>query len=138
MNMNILRGTVFGGITFFLLGFLVWGVLLADVMANLVDTSLNRPDDEMIWWAIILSNLVYALLLTLILKWSGAKGIADGLKTGALIGVLYTLAVDLGMYSMTTMIKNLSVIVVDVLAYAVVTALIGLVIVLTWGKDKVG
>jgi len=138
MNMKILRGTVFGGITFFLLGFLVWGVLLAGVMANLVDTSLNRPDNVMIWWAIILSNLVYALLLTLILNWSGAKGIADGLKTGALIGVLYALAVDLGMYSMTTMIKNLSGIVVDVLAYAVVTALIGLIIVLTWGKDKVG
>jgi len=135
--MKILRGTVFGGITFFLLGWLVWGILLAGVMTNLVDTSLNRPDDGMIWWAIILSNLVYALLLTLILKWYGAKGIFDGLKTGALIGVLYALAVDLGMYSMTTMIKNISGIVVDVLVYAVVTAVIGLVIVLTWGKDKV-
>ena len=138
MSMKILKGTVFGGIAFFLLGYLVWGVLLAGVMTNLVDTSLNRPDNVMIWWAIILSNLVYALLLTLILNWSGAKGIADALKTGALIGVLYALAVDLGMYSMTTMIKNLSGIVVDVLAYAVVTALIGLIIVLTWGKDKVG
>jgi hypothetical protein len=89
----------------------------------------------MVWWAIILSNLFFALLLTLSLKWSGAKRIADGLKTGALIGVLYSLTADLGMYSMTTMIKSLSAIVIDVLVYAGVAAIMGLVIVLTWGKE---
>jgi hypothetical protein len=136
MIMKILRGTLFGGIAFFFLGWLVWGILLADVMANLMDTTLNRPDDGMVWWAIILSNLVFALLLTLSLKWTGAKGITDGLKTGALIGVLYSLTADLGMYSMTTMIKSASAIVIDVLVYAVVAAIMGLVIVLTWGKEK--
>ena len=135
MIMKILRGTIFGGIAFFFLGWLIWGMLLANIMDNLMDTSINRPDNEMIWWAIILSNLVYALLLTLILKWSGAKGITDGLKTGALIGVIYALSVDLGMYSMTTMIKSVSGIVVDAVVYVVVTAIIGLVIVLTWGKE---
>lgn len=90
----------------------------------------------MVWWALILSNLVFALLVTLALKWAGAKSIVDGLKLGALIGVLYALTVDLGMYSMTTMISCVSVIVVDMLAYALVTALCGLVIVLTWGKEK--
>ena len=135
MNMKILKGTVIGGVAFFFLGWLVWGILLADVMTNLMDTSLNRPDTEMVWWAIILSNLVFAQLLTLILKWSGANGALDGLKIGALIGLLYALTVDLGMYSMTTMIKSVSGIVVDVLVYTVVTAVIGLIIVLTWGKD---
>jgi hypothetical protein len=132
--MKILRGTIFGGIAFFFLGWLIWGILLANVMANLVDSTLNRPDDGMIWWALILSNLVFALLLSLILKWSGAKSAVDGLKTGALFGVIYALSVDLGMYSMTTMIKSVSGIVVDALVYLVVSALIGLVIVLTWGK----
>jgi hypothetical protein len=135
MSMKIIRGTVFGGIAFFFLGWLVWGILLADVMANLMDTTLNRPADGMVWWAIILSNLVFALLLTLCLKWSGAKGIADGLKTGAIIGVLYSLTADLGMYSMTTIIKSASAIVIDVLVYSVVAAIMGLVIVLTWGKE---
>lgn len=134
--MKIIKGTVFGGIAFFFLGWLVWGILLAGITADLYDTTLNRPEYGMIWWALILSNLVYALLVTLALKWAGAKNIADGLKLGALIGVLYALTVDLGMYSMTTMISSLSGIVVDMLAYAAVTALCGLVIVLTWGKEK--
>jgi hypothetical protein len=47
---------------------------------------------------------------------------------------LYALTTDLGMYSMTTVILNLTAVVVDTLAYAVVTAVTGLVIVLTWGK----
>ncbi len=135
MNMKIIRGTVFGGISFFFLGWLVWGILLAGVMANLMNTTLNRPATDMVWWAIIASNLVLALLVTLILKWYGAKSIVDGVQVGAIVGVLFALSYDLGMYSMTTMITNLAGVVVDALAYAVVTAITSLVIVLTWGKS---
>jgi hypothetical protein len=134
--MKIIRGTVFGGIAFFMLGWLVWGILLAGVMETFYNTSLNRPQTEMIWWAVIASNLVLALLLTLSLKWYGAKSFVDGLKIGALVGVLYALTADLGMYSMTTMITNLTGVIVDALAYAVVAGVAGLIIVLTWGKEK--
>ena len=136
MNMKIIRGTVFGGIAFFFLGWLFWGFLFAGTMETMYNPTLNRPENEMIWWAMIASNLVLALLVTLALNWAGAKGIADGLKIGAIVGALYALSVDLGMFSMTTMINNMTGIVVDTLAYAVVTAVAGLVIVLTWGKGK--
>lgn len=129
--MKILRGTIFGGIAFFFLGFLVWGLALAGVMEKLYNNSLNRPNDEMVWWAMIASNLVLALLLTLILKWAGAKSIMDGLKIGAIFGGLYALSFDLGMYSMTTMLNGMGGILLDTIAYLVVTALTGLVIVLT-------
>ncbi len=134
--MKILRGTVFGGIAFFLLGWLVWGVLLMDFSMNNYDQSIYLPADEMIWWAIIVSNLLLSLMLTLILHWAKAKIWADGLKIGAIIGILFALSVDLGYYSMTTVILNLSAIVVDTLAYALVTAITGLLIVLTWGKGE--
>jgi len=133
--MKILRGAIFGGITFLILGYVVYGMLLAGFMEANSDTSLNRPMDEMIWWAMILSNLVLALLLTLILNWSGAKGIADGIKTGALFGLLMALAMDLMMYAMTTM-YNFNMLIVDVIVMIVLMAIVGLVIVLTWGKDK--
>ena len=134
-HMKILRGTVFGGITFFFLGWVVYGILLADFMAAHSDASLNRPDDQMVWWAMILSNLVLGLLVTLVLKWSGAVKFADGLKTGAIFGLLMGLTMDLMMYSMTTQ-YDLTVVFVDVIMYAVLLAIMGLVIVLTWGKDK--
>lgn len=134
--MKIIRGTVFGGIAFFFLGWLVWGMLLMDFSKANYNQAIYLPEDGMIWWAMIASNLVLALLLTLALKWAGAKSIVDGLKIGAIVGALYALSVDLGMYSMTNVILNLTAVVVDTLAYAAVTAITGLIIVLTWGKEK--
>jgi len=133
--MKILRGTVFGGITYFFLGWLVWGILLMDFMAANMNQCAARTD-TMIWWAMIVSALAGTLLLTLILKWAGAKGVTDGLKYGALFGVLYALVVDLSSWSMTTMFNNFGVLMVDVLVSTVVFAVVGLVIVLTWGKEK--
>lgn len=34
MNMKILKGTVFGGIAYFLLGWLIYGILLMDFAAS--------------------------------------------------------------------------------------------------------
>jgi len=136
MNMKILRGTIIGGIAYFLMGWLVWGILLMDFYTANFNQCSSRPDMEMIWWAMIVSNLTMALLLTLFLKWSAAKGIVDGLKTGALFGFLYSISLDLGFYSMTTMYNNYTAIIADVVVNTLVMAVLGLVIVLLWGKEK--
>ena len=136
MDMRILKGTVFGGIAFFLLGWLVYGILLMDFMAANMNNCASRPDGVMIWWAMIVSNLATALLLTLILKWSGASGLVDGLKTGAIFGFLLGLGMDLSFYSMSTMFNNFTAVIVDIVVYAALMAVTGLIIVLTWGKEK--
>lgn len=133
--MKILRGTIFGGLTYFLLGWLAWGILLMDFMSANMNQCAARPA-VMIWWAMIVSALAAALLLTLILNWVNAKGVINGLKYGALFGLLYASVVDLSSWSMTTMFNNFSVLIVDVLVSTVVFVVVGLVIVLTWGKDK--
>jgi hypothetical protein len=134
--MKILRGTVFGAIAYFLIGWLVWGILLMDFLSGNMNQCANRPDNGMIWWAIIASNFVLALLLTLVLNWAKAKSITDGLKYGALFGLLYTLSFSLSSWSMTTMYTNIGALLTDTLASTVVMAVIGMVIVLTWGKEK--
>ncbi len=133
--MKILRGTVFGGITYFFLGWFAWGILLMDFMSANMNQCAARTD-VMIWWAMIASALASALLLTLILKWANAKGFIDGLRYGALFGLLYGSIVDLSSWSMTIMFNKFGVLIVDVLLSTVVFAIVGLVIVLTWGKDK--
>ncbi|MBA4411331.1 MAG: hypothetical protein C0397_18170 [Odoribacter sp.] len=136
MNMKILKGTVIGGIVYFLLGWLVYGILLADFSLANYNQCAMRPMTDMIWWAMIVSNLVYALFLTLVLKWSGASGWMDGLKTGALFGLLFGVTIDLSFYSMTTMFNSIGGMVVDMVVTTVMAAIIGTVIVLVWGKDK--
>jgi hypothetical protein len=76
--MKIIKGSVFSGIAFFFLGWLVWGILLAGMMESMYNPALNRPENEMIWWAMIVSNLTLALMVTLVLNWASAKSVMDG------------------------------------------------------------
>lgn len=136
MNTQILKGTIFGGIANFFLGWLIYGMLLMDYNKSNSNQCANRPEMEMIWWAMILSCLIYALFLTLFLKASGGSTWLDGLKTGALFGCLFSVTVDLSFYSMTTMFNSFTPILVDAIASSIMAALIGIVIVLLWGKPK--
>ena len=135
-HMKILRGTVFGGIVYFLLGWLVYGILFMDFLSANLNQCANKPAGDMTWWAIIASNFAAALLLTLILKWSGAKSIVDGIKTGAIFGILFALTIDLSFWSMTTMYSNFGTLLVDVVISTAIFAVVGMIIVLLWGKEK--
>ncbi len=134
--MKILKGTVFGGIVYFFLGWIMYGILLADFTANNFNQSTVRPNGEMIWWAIVVSSLIFGFLLTMALKWSGSKGIVSGLKTGFLFGLLLGLSIDLSNYSMSTAFNNITALLVDVAVWVIIWAVMGLVIILTWGKEK--
>ncbi len=134
--MKTLRGTVFGGIAFFLLGWLVYGILLMDFMIDHTNSVANRADEDMVLWAMFVSSLLLGLLLTLFLKRSGAKTWMDGLKTGALFGLILGLSMDLSFYAMTIMYNTLWIAIADALIYTIIIALVGLVIPLTWGKKE--
>ncbi|MBE0655782.1 MAG: hypothetical protein IH594_18420 [Bacteroidales bacterium] len=134
--MKILRGTIFGGIAYFLLGWLVYGILLMDYFSSYTNTCANRPEGEMIWWAIILSNLLGALFLSLFLDRSRASRMADGLKTGGVFGALFTATINFSFWSMSIMYSSLLPLLVEILVSAIVYAIVGMIIVLTWGKAK--
>ena len=80
-------------------------------------------------------NLCAALFLALILNWSKASGVVDGLIKGAIFGSLFTAIIDLSFWSMTMMYSSLAPVLVGVVVRTVVFAL-EIVIVLTWGKEK--
>jgi len=136
MNMRILRGTIFGGIAFFLLGWLIYGIIMMGYNTANTNQCMNNPNGEMIWWAILLGNFISALLLTLVLNWSRAKNWMDGLKTGALFGFLLSSSMAFGFWSMTTMYNNFTALMVDIAQNTVFYGLVGLVIVLLWGKEQ--
>jgi hypothetical protein len=50
---KILLGGIAGAVTFFLLGWLIYGLLLADYFTANYDQSIMRPIEEMKWWGII-------------------------------------------------------------------------------------
>jgi len=122
---KIFLGGIVGGIVFFLLGWLIYGMLLMDfAMANF-NQCMNRPMADMIMWAIALSNFALGFLLAFVFKWANINTITSGTKVAATIGFLMVVSIDLSFYSMTTMYVNTSAIFVDVITYTVMVAITG-------------
>jgi len=133
---KILFGGLAGGVAFFLLGWVIYGMLLMDYTTANFNQCANRPMQEMIWWAMIGSNLAMGFLLSVIFSWSNTTGLMAGAKVAAIVGLLLSLALDLSFYSMTTMYPNLSVIFVDIIAYTVWFTLAGAITGWVMGRNE--
>ena len=124
---NRLLATLVGFIVFFLLGWLIYGMLLMDFYGNNSGSAsgVMRADDEMIWWALILGNLFQAYLLVYIFgNWANITTFSDGLKAGAIIGLIMGLAFNFTMYG-TSNIMNMTSTLVDPFVSAVMMAITG-------------
>ncbi|HLO60470.1 MAG TPA: hypothetical protein VK179_17090 [Bacteroidales bacterium] len=60
---------------------------------------LNRPSDDLVIWALLISALAFGFLITTVMKWSGARNFISGLKYGLILGVLFWTAINFGLYS---------------------------------------
>ena len=77
MNTNkFLIGGIIGGIANFLLGLLVWGMLLMNFIKEHTTEAGNavmRGENGMVWWAMIAGSLCWGLTLSFVLSRSGAN-----------------------------------------------------------------
>jgi hypothetical protein len=128
--------TLAGFVTLFLLGWLLYGMLLMDFFAANAGTATGvvRSDTEMVWWALVLGNVMQAYLLVYIFsKWTTITNFVEGLKAGIVIGLILGFAINLSMYgTMNTM--NLTAVLVDPLVGAVMQGLTGGVIGMVLGR----
>lgn len=133
---KILLGGLAGGIALFLIGWVTYGVLLADFTATNFNQNAMRPMEEMSWLAMILSNFAFAFFLSFIVGWSNSEGWKFGAKVGFVIGLLYSLTVDLGMYAMADWYLSVGAVIVDIIVYTVVVTVVGIVVALAMGNKK--
>ncbi len=138
MNIKkLLIGGIVGGVAFFLLGWLAYGILLRDFFVNHhglpVPKDLNRP--EMLYLYLCLGNLLSGFLLSYVFIRASVKTAVSGFVTGGVIGFLVSSSVDSTMYSMTNMMSRTGVL-VDVITFAVMSAITGALIVLVSGIFK--
>ncbi len=134
MNKNVLLAAAVGGITAFLLGWLIFGVLLMDYMnSHMVSyPGLMKSESEMDLGLLFVSNLVLAALLAWSFDRMGVKGLMAGVRTGAVMGLLFYLSVDLSFLAMMNLFSEPMAAVVDVLSNALwvtgVGAAVGMVL----------
>lgn len=137
MNTNkILVGGVVGGIVFFFLGWLIWGFILASYMIENTNQIMMRPMVQMIWWSLIVSNLGWGFVLSVVYAWSGITGWKAGAARGALLGFLISLSIDLGQYAMNGVFNNFEAVIVDIVATVVMVVIGGGIIGWAMGMVK--
>ena len=126
---RFVTGTVVGGVTLCAVGFLVYGLALANAYPA---TVIDREEPLLLW--LFLAQFVWAALLTVILsKWPGGSTVTGGVTAAAVVGLLVSTAFGLGFYAMTTLPTSVMSF-VDPLLGAVVFGIAGAAIGWTLGR----
>jgi hypothetical protein len=134
MSSRQLMAVVAGTVTSFVLGYVLYGMLLMDFFMANAGSATGVPRDPPVWWALIVGNVVYAYLLVVIFeKWPNVNNFGAGAKAGALLAFLFSLSLDLIMYA-TTNISNLTATLVDPVVSIVFGGVVGGVVGLMLGR----
>lgn len=116
---------VMTGIFAFFFGWLVFGILFPDYMETSVE-GFEKAEGEMVWWAMIVSNLFMGLLLAYIfIRWASISTWWTGFKAALMIGFLITVSYDTGMYSMTNFFGSISSLLIDIVINTIYIGILG-------------
>jgi len=135
---KLIIATLAGFFTLFILGY-VWHILLmSDFYANHQGRIGNVDREEPLILYIALGTFVLAFLMSYMYPkgMEGSNHIMDGLKFGAIIGLLWVLPHNIVLYGATTVLSKTAIL-GDGLWHIVEEGLGGLVIALVYGKQKV-
>lgn len=138
MLKRVLAATVAGGIAFFVLGFLIYALLLEEtVMKPNMNVYPGLMNEMPQWIPLILANLVSAFLLAYIFdKWASISTFVGGLKGGAVVWFLISLTFQLMFLAFMNLHKNYIPPFVDVLVSTLMGAIGGGVIGAVLGMMK--
>lgn len=130
MVVRLLAATVAGGITFFVLGFLLYGLLLEErVMRPNMAVFPGLTKEMPNFVPLILANMVSALMLAYIFeKWASIRTFMGGLKGGATVYFLIALSFQLMFLAFWNLHLNYIPAVADVIASTLMGAIGGGVI----------
>ncbi len=95
---GFLKATLLGALVLYVVGFLVFGLALANVY---IPTVIDREAPLFLW--IIPANIAWAALLALIASWAGGPTASKGFKIGAIAGFLDAVSMGFMFYAVTTL-----------------------------------
>jgi hypothetical protein len=138
MLTRVLAATLVGGIAFFIVGFVVYGLILDPMVIkpNLVEfPGLMKEMPSMV--PLILANFVSAFMLAYIFdRWGSISTFMGGMQAGAIIYLLIALSFQLMFIAFWNLFKNYIPPVADIIGSTVMGAICGGVIGMMLGVMK--
>ncbi len=94
MSSRFLLAVVASSITVMMVGFLLYGVLFVDLFREGASTlpGVMKAKPDIAW--ILVGQLGFGVLVTLVVSWRGALSLTGGLHTGLVFGFLMAVGVD--------------------------------------------
>jgi hypothetical protein len=105
MNRNFLVAAVSAAILNLLLNAFVYAVFLKNFYETFPPVSpefqkqLSRPPDSLVTWAMVITTVAFGFFIATMMKWSGARDLSSGLRKGFLLGMLFWVSVNFGLYA---------------------------------------
>ncbi len=132
---KLTAGGIVGGILFFLLGWLIYGMLLMDFMKNNpgIVSGYNKETPD--WLYLIIGNLLSGFMMAYIFIKANVTTLMGGLILAGVVGFLMTASFDCIMYA-TTNLASKKMMMADVLASTAMGAVVGAVVGAVMGKLK--
>ncbi|MDZ7848423.1 MAG: DUF1761 domain-containing protein [Owenweeksia sp.] len=128
MNGKTILAVILGTVANFLLGFLIYGVLLMDFMqahTTEYEGLMKNGSGMMIGYA--LGSLLFSILLTYVINRANARSARGGLTIAAVISFLYAASLNCMFYFGMNLYSG-TYLLVDIVAHTVMGAGTGLVI----------
>ena len=122
---KLVLGTLAGGVAYFILGFVIYALLMESFFASHTVEGIMKSETEMKYYPLVAGNFAHAALLSFIfLKWANIKSFGGGLQAGAIIGFLMAAGFDLTVYD-TAKIMSMIGTLADIVVYSIMTGLVG-------------
>ena len=91
--------------------------------------------EHLIVWAMVVTSLAMGFLITTVIKWSGAKTFASGLKYSSVFALLFWGSVNFGLYASSNFFSQTTVF-VDYACSVTAMTISGVVAALLLGRGK--
>jgi len=124
MNAKMLVGGLLGGVAFFLLGYLLYGLLFTDAMASC--TSCQRPMEEINFLLLGVGNVFMGLTISYIFsRWVSVSTFMAGATAGATIGLLMSIGFTSISYATSTVYSAATCMLYSILIEVIMWAVVG-------------
>jgi hypothetical protein len=118
MLVRVLAATVAGGLVFYVLGFVLFGIILDPVMKNYMNEIpglMKTPMPDLIF--LPLWNLSMAFLFAIVFeKWAGIRTFRGGLNAGFILMLIVTFIIDFNYIAFMNIFKGPVGVIIDIVA----------------------
>lgn len=132
---KLLFGGIAGGVAHFFLGWLIYGILLADFMAKHPGLLPNPMKVEPDFLYLIIGNIAFGFLQAYIYIKGNVNTMVNGIVTGGILGALMAVGFDSVNYATSSTLSKTAM-AADVVAATVLTAIVGAIIAIAMNLGK--